>query len=179
MHGGIARDAVGAYMRIDRVADREAGQAGQAAGVVCRGHAGECPDGERSSKEESRMKLTLEKAKAMMGQNNNGNLDLSGTKITALPDNLTVGGNLYLRGTRITALPDNLTVGGWLDLSNTKITALPDNLTVGGGLDLSGTGTVSYTHLYCCRFYNCHFNHNTVRIVVGIDTKIGTAISKI
>ena len=37
------------------------------------------------------MKLTLEKAKAMMGKNN-GNLDLSGTKITALPDNLTVGG---------------------------------------------------------------------------------------
>lgn len=48
--------------------------------VVCRGHAGECPDGERSSKEESRMKLTLEEAKAMMGQNN-GNLYLSGTEM--------------------------------------------------------------------------------------------------
>lgn len=47
------------------------------------------------------MKLTLEKAKAMMDQNN---------------------GNLYLRGTGITALPDNLTVGGGLDLSGTKIT---------------------------------------------------------
>lgn len=56
------------------------------------------------------MKLTLEEAKAMMGQNN---------------------GNLDLRGTDITALPDNLTVGVWLDLSNTNITALPDNLTVG------------------------------------------------
>ena len=32
---------------------------------------------------------------------NNGNLDLSGTQITALPDNLTVGGWLYLRGTQI------------------------------------------------------------------------------
>ena len=85
------------------------------------------------------MKLTLEKAKAMMGQNNNGNLDLSNTKITALPDNLTVGGNLYLSGTGITALPDNLTVGGWLDLSGTGITALPDNLTVGGNLYLSDT----------------------------------------
>ena len=61
MHGGIAGDAVGACMRNDRVADR---QAGQAAEVVCRGHAGECPDSERISKEESRMKLTLEKAKA-------------------------------------------------------------------------------------------------------------------
>ena len=69
-----------------------------------------------------------------------GYLDLSGTGITALPDNLTVGGYLDLRGTGITALPDNLTVGGSLDLSGTGITALPDNLTVGGSLDLRGTG---------------------------------------
>ncbi len=66
------------------------------------------------------MKLTLEEAKAMMDRNNDGGLDL--------------------RDTKITALPDNLTVGGGLDLGNTKITALPDSLTVGGGLDLSGTG---------------------------------------
>jgi hypothetical protein len=32
-----------------------------------------------------------------------GSLDLSGTGITALPDNLTVGGRLYLSGTGITA----------------------------------------------------------------------------
>ena len=31
-------------------------------------------------------------------------------------------GDLDLRGTQITALPDNLTVGGWLDLSGTQIT---------------------------------------------------------
>lgn len=83
------------------------------------------------------MKLTLEEAKQRMDQW--GNLDLSGTPITTLPDNLTVGGSLYLSGTGITTLPDNLTVGGYLDLSGTKITALPDNLTVGGWLDLSGT----------------------------------------
>ena len=69
-----------------------------------------------------------------------GYLDLRGTGITALPDNLTVGGYLDLRGTGITALPDNLTVGGSLDLRGTGITALPDNLTVGGYLDLRGTG---------------------------------------
>ena len=69
-----------------------------------------------------------------------GSLDLSGTGITALPDNLTVGGSLDLSGTGITALPDNLTVGGYLDLRGTGITALPDNLTVGGYLDLRGTG---------------------------------------
>ena len=50
-----------------------------------------------------------------------GWLDLEGTNITALPDNLTVGGSLDLRGTNITALPDNLTVGGWLDLEGTNI----------------------------------------------------------
>ena len=85
------------------------------------------------------MKLTLEEAKAMMDRNNDGNLYLRGTKITALPDNLTVGGWLDLRGTEITALPDSLTVGGGLDLRGTEITALPDNLTVGGNLYLSGT----------------------------------------
>ena len=70
-----------------------------------------------------------------------GSLDLENcTGITALPDNLTVGGSLDLRGTGITALPDNLTVGGSLDLRGTGITALPDNLTVGGYLDLRGTG---------------------------------------
>ena len=105
------------------------------------------------------MKLTLEQAQEMM-EHNGGSLDLRGTGITSLPDNLTVGGSLYLRGTQITALPDNLTVGGslylegcagitslpdnltvggLLDLSGTQITALPDNLTVGGGLYLRGT----------------------------------------
>ena len=70
-----------------------------------------------------------------------GSLDLGGcTGLTALPDNLTVGGSLDLSGcTGLTALPDNLTVGGWLDLRRcTGLTALPDNLTVGGSLDLSG-----------------------------------------
>ena len=67
-------------------------------------------------------------------------LDLSGTQITSLPDNLTVGGSLYLSGTQITSLPDNLTVGDSLDLSGTQITnpkkerakvkPLPDGFTV-------------------------------------------------
>ena len=85
------------------------------------------------------MKLTLEQAQEMM-EHNGGSLDLRGTGITSLPDNLTVGGGLYLLGTGITSLPDNLTVGGYLDLRGTGITTLPDNLTVGGYLDLSCTG---------------------------------------
>ena len=90
------------------------------------------------------MKLTLEQAKELM-EKNNGNLDLIGTSITELPDNLTVGGWLELSGTKITKLPDNLTVGGGLDLSGTKITVLPDNLTVGGWLDLSNTKITNHT----------------------------------
>jgi hypothetical protein len=41
-----------------------------------------------------------------------GDLDLSDTPITELPDNLTVGGSLYLSDTQIKELPDNLKVGG-------------------------------------------------------------------
>lgn len=48
------------------------------------------------------MKISIETAKRMMDEN---------------------GGWLDLRGTGITSLPDNLTVGGWLDLSGTGITS--------------------------------------------------------
>ena len=51
-----------------------------------------------------------------------------------------IGGSLDLRGTQITSLPDNLTVGDWLDLSGTqiknpkkeraKVKPLPDGFTV-------------------------------------------------
>jgi hypothetical protein len=37
-----------------------------------------------------------------------GFLDLEGTSITKLPDNLRVGGSLDLQGTQITELPSNL-----------------------------------------------------------------------
>ena len=64
------------------------------------------------------MKLALETAKKMM-DGNCGSLDLSGTGITSLPENLTVG--------------------GWLDLSDTPIKSLPKCLTVGDSLYLRGT----------------------------------------
>ena len=48
------------------------------------------------------MILTLKEAQERM-ERNGGYLDLRGTGITALPDNLTVGGSLDLRGTGITA----------------------------------------------------------------------------
>ena len=102
-------------------------------------------------------KPTLEELNAIM-ERTGGWLDLSGTAIQQLPDNLTVGGWLYLGGTAIQQLPDNLTAhwldlrntaiqqlpdnltAHWLDLSGTAIQQLPDNLTVGGYLYLRGTG---------------------------------------
>lgn len=70
-------------------------------------------------------------------------LDLYGTAITSLPDNLVVGGFLDLRGTAITSLPDNLVVGGELYLQGSAITSLPDNLVIGGSLDLERTSITS------------------------------------
>jgi hypothetical protein len=68
-----------------------------------------------------------------------GDLNLSNTPITSLPDNLKVGGDLGLRNTQITALPDNLKVGENLYLTDTQIKSLPDNLSVGGSLNLGWT----------------------------------------
>ena len=84
------------------------------------------------------MKLTLEEAKKIMSENN-GNLDLYGTQIKELPDNLTVVGYLDLYDTEIEKLPDGLSVGGDLGLSYTSIKELPDNLTVGGNFYLYDT----------------------------------------
>jgi hypothetical protein len=50
-----------------------------------------------------------------------------------------VGGNLDLAGTQITSLPDNLHVGGYLNLIGTKITSLPDNLYVTDAIFIYGT----------------------------------------
>ena len=68
-----------------------------------------------------------------------GDLGLYGTPITSLPNNLKVGGNLFLENIKLTSLPDNLQVGESLWLRNTPITSLPGNLKVGGSLDLRNT----------------------------------------
>ncbi len=82
--------------------------------------------------------FSIEELEKMM-QENNGNLDLSGSNISNLPENLNVDGDLDLSNTNISSLPENLTVGGSLDLSNTNISSLPKSLKVGGDLDLSDT----------------------------------------
>ena len=74
-----------------------------------------------------------------------GDLNLSNTPITSLPDNLIrVGGTLDLRNTKITSLPNNLTkIRDSLVLVNTPITSLPNNLTVGRNLNLINTPITS------------------------------------
>src|SRR5262249_39389942 len=61
-----------------------------------------------------------------------GFLNLAGTRITELPNGLTVGGDCDLHDSRIAALPERFTVGGDLNLRGTSITELPDSLKVGG-----------------------------------------------
>ena len=72
-----------------------------------------------------------------------GSLDLEGTDITSLPNDLSVGGSLYLSEIDIISLPNDLSVGGSLDLWKTKITSLPNNLSIGGSLNLSRTKITS------------------------------------
>jgi hypothetical protein len=80
-----------------------------------------------------------EKIQQYIKDGSQGNLNLNGTLITSLPNNLTVNGGLYLSETPITKLPDNLKVSGDIYLTRTKITSLPNNLTVGEDLYLDGT----------------------------------------
>lgn len=89
-----------------------------------------------------------------------GDVDLSGSDIATLPDNLTIIGSLIalecarlsalpaglnimnsldLRNTPITSLPADIGVGLDIMLENTRLLSLPANLAVGGALDLEGT----------------------------------------
>lgn len=68
-----------------------------------------------------------------------GDLYLDGTKIKFLPDDLVVDENLWLNNTPIETLPRNLKVGRYLNLGFTKIESLPNDLVVGGSLILNNT----------------------------------------
>jgi len=59
-------------------------------------------------------------------------LNLRGTGIKYLPDNLTINGFLTLTDSDISKLPENLTVEDDLYIDNTNITSLPKSLIVKG-----------------------------------------------
>ena len=101
----------------------------------------------RRSKEEREtnyLVATNKKVQEYIKNGSKGNLDLSGTPITSLPDNLTyVDGYLDLVESKITTLPKTLEVRDYLDLSYTKITKLPEKLEVGNWLSIRGTDVVN------------------------------------
>lgn len=66
-----------------------------------------------------------------------GNLDLSNSDITSLPEGLKVGGDLYLNNSLIKSIPKGLKVGRDLDISFSHIESLPRGLKVGGDLYLN------------------------------------------
>ena len=68
-----------------------------------------------------------------------GNLDLSNSDITSLPERLQVVGDLNLFDSKITSLPEGLKVGGDLYLNNSLIKSIPKGLMVGRDLDISFT----------------------------------------
>ena len=98
-----------------------------------------------------------------------GNLNLSYSNITKLPNDLYVSGELDLRGCKqleklpnnlyvkysldiigcdqLTELPDKLHVGNHLDLRNLQITNLPNELYVGGLLVLKNTPLDNMTEM--------------------------------
>ena len=80
---------------------------------------------------ENNIPLTKEELKV------GGNLDLYGSKIESLPEELYVAGTLVLSNCKnLTSLPKRLKVGGDLHLDYTKITSLPEGLYVDRNLYL-------------------------------------------
>lgn len=64
-------------------------------------------------------------------------LNLYGSKIKKLPDNLVIDGDLSVMMTHIESLPNNLTVVGNLNIQRTKIQRYPDDLKVLGSIYIS------------------------------------------
>ena len=74
-----------------------------------------------------------------------GDLDLSNSNITLLPEGLKVGGTLDLIELNIETLPEGLKVGDNLVLSFSSIQTLPKGLKVGDDLYIYGTPLTKYS----------------------------------
>ena len=108
----------------------------------------------RRSKEERQKnyKIALnKKIQEYMKNGSKGDLDLSNTPITSLPEGLTVGEDLFFYATNITSLPEGLKVGGGLNVAYSTILSLPKGLEVGGDLYIHGTDLKKYKA--CFRIY--------------------------
>lgn len=72
-----------------------------------------------------------------------GNLDLSGTDITELPDHMTVQGYLDISETALARLPDHLSIQSFFNMQQSLVTALPESLSVGTDLWMAESEVVS------------------------------------
>ena len=77
----------------------------------------------RSEEERNKNHIIIvqKKIQQYIKNGNKGDLDLSDTPITTLPQGFIVKGDLNLSNTKITTLPKDLKVSGDLDLYNTPI----------------------------------------------------------
>ena len=87
---------------------------------------------------ENKTSLTLEECNELMRENG-GDLKLSHTSITSLPDNLTVDGSLWIINTPISSLPNNLTVNGSLYINETDIKSLSSEVIKSINLNVKGS----------------------------------------
>ena len=115
-----------------------------------------------------------------------GDLDLSYSIITKLPNDLHVDGGLYLDHCKqITKLPDKLHVGGAFDISYSNVTKLPNNLYVGDHLWLVHTNISEIPNNLCVDgdlyAYNTPLadKYTNVKLRKMIKSKGGTLIGKI
>jgi len=61
-------------------------------------------------------------------------------------EELTIKGDLFLTDSDITSLPEGLKVGGYLDLGNcTSLTSLPEGLKIGAFLNIRKTKLAKYS----------------------------------
>jgi hypothetical protein len=68
-----------------------------------------------------------------------GYLDLEGSQVTQLPDDLNIIGSLNLMGSQVTQLPEDLSVEYDVWLSDSRIVSLPKGLSIGEDLLLKGS----------------------------------------
>ena len=76
-----------------------------------------------------------------------GDLFLTDSDITSLPEGLKVGNSLNLMNCKnLISLPKGLKVGGYLDLGNcTSLTSLPEGLKIGAFLNIGNTKLEKYS----------------------------------
>jgi hypothetical protein len=114
-----------------------------------------------------------------------GDLYLTNSKITKLPNDLYVGGSLRLYGCKqITELPDKLYVRGNLNLSYSNITKLPNDLYVGLDFDLDDSNIIELPKELEVRG-DLHLNYSSIKkLPDGLHVKghlflVGTSIEEI